>query len=151
MEFIKNLKKDEYENFVKKTPNSHFMQSYGWGQACYKNRGQLPCYVGLKDDDGNLVASALLLKKKTPLNMCYFYSPRGFTMDFSDKKILEEFTRCLREYLKEEQAIYLKLDPPIMYHEIDLEAKKIENGINNYDIFNNFIELGYKHKGFNKL
>lgn len=151
MKFIKNLNEKEYQTFWEKTPNNHFMQSYEWGQACQKNRDQIPCYVGLKDDNDNLVAAALLLKKKTPLNMCYFYAPRGFTMNFKDKKILKEFTNELKKYLKEENAIYLKLDPPIMYQEVDTEGNIIKDGINNYDIYNNFIDLGYKHKGFNKL
>ena len=69
MKFIKDLKEKEYREFWKSTPNNHFMQSYEWGQAQEKNRDQIPCYVGLKDDDGNVVAAALLLKKKTPLNM----------------------------------------------------------------------------------
>jgi len=151
MEFIDNLTEKEYKNFWKKAPNNHFMQSYGWGKACEKNRNQIPCYVGLKDDKGKIVAASLLLKKKTPLNMCYFYAPRGFTMDFNNKEVLSEFTSELKKYLKRENAIYLKLDPPIMYQEIDGEANKIDGGKNNYDIFNNFINLGYKHKGFNKL
>lgn len=151
MKFIKNLSEKEYQAFWEKTPNNHFMQSYEWGQACKKNRNQIPCYVGLKDDDGNVVAASLLLKKKTPLNMCYFYAPRGFTMDFSNKEILSEFTKHLKNYLKEEKAIYLKLDPPLMYQEIDVEGNKIEGGLNNYKIFNLFNNLGYKHKGFNKL
>ena len=151
MKFVDNLTEKEYQKFWEKTPNNHFMQSYEWGQCCKKNRDQIPVYVGLKDDNNKLIAAALLLKKKTPLNMCYFYSPRGFTMDFSDKKILTEFTKELKNYLKKENAIYLKLDPPIMYQEIDEQANKIENGLNNYKIYNNFINLGYKHKGFNKL
>lgn len=151
MKFIENLTKKEYEEFWSKTPNNHFMQSYGWGQASKKNRNQDPIYVGLKDDNDKLVAAALLLKKKTPLNMCYFYCPRGYTINFDDKKILTEFTNKLKEFLKKENAIYLKLDPPIMYQEIDEEANKIDGGKNNYVIFNNFINLGYKHKGFNKL
>ena len=151
MQFIEKLSEKEYRDFWSKTPNNHFMQSYEWGQVQKNNRSLEPCYVGLKDDNNNIVATALLLKKKTPLNMCYFYSPRGFTMDFSDKKVLTEFTKELKNYLKKENAIYLKLDPPIMYQEIDEEAKRIENGDNNYKIFNNFNNLGYKHKGFNKL
>ena len=83
--------------------------------------------------------------------MCYFYCPRGYTINFDDKIILTEFTNRLKEFLKKENAIYLKLDPPIMYQEIDEEANKIDGGKNNYVIFNNFINLGYKHKGFNKL
>ena len=151
MKFVNNLSKKEYTDFWEKTENNHFMQSYEWGQACYKNRNQEPIYVGLKDDKNNLIAAALLLKKKTPLNMCYFYSPRGFTMDFNDKKILTEFTNGLKNFLKEENAIYLKLDPPLMYQEIDINANRLDGGKNNYKIFNNFINLGYKHKGFNKL
>lgn len=151
MQFIKNLEEKEYIEFWKKTANNHFMQSYGWGQACKKNRDQIPMYVGLKNDKGEIIATALLLKKKTPLNMCYFYCPRGFTMDYSNKETLTAFTNELKKFLKEENAIYLKLDPPIMYQEIDEEANKIEGGLNNYTIYNNFVNLGYKHKGFNKL
>lgn len=151
MKFITNLNKEEYETFWSQTFNNHFMQSYGWGQACQKNRNQEPIYVGLKDDNDKIVAAALLLKKKTPLNMCYFYCPRGFTMDFNNQKVLKTFTEELKKYLKEQNAIYLRLDPPIMYQEIDEEANKIEGGKNNYDIYNNFLSLGYKHQGFNKL
>lgn len=151
MKFIKDLSEKEYQAFWEKTPNNHFMQSYEWGQACKKNRDQIPCYVGLKNDKDELVAAALLLKKKTPLNMCYFYAPRGFTMNFEDNKVLTEFTNGLKNYLKEENAIYLKLDPPLMYQEVNTEGEKVEDGKNNYVIFNNFLNLGYKHKGFNKL
>ena len=56
-------------------------------------------------------------------------------MDFSDQKVLTEFTKQLKNYLKKENAIYLKIDPPIMYQEIDEEANKIEGGNNNYKIF----------------
>ena len=101
MKFIKNLSEKEYQAFWEKTSNNHFMQSYEWGQACKKNRDQIPCYVGLKNDKEELVAAALLLKKKTPLNMCYFYAPRGFTMNFEDNKILTEFTNGLKNYLKD--------------------------------------------------
>ncbi|MBQ4031942.1 MAG: peptidoglycan bridge formation glycyltransferase FemA/FemB family protein [Bacilli bacterium] len=150
MEFIKDLKEKEYRDFWRSTPNNHFMQSYEWGQVQKKSRDQIPCYVGLKDN-GKLVAAALLLKKKTPLNMCYFYVPRGFTLDYSDEKVVTEFTKHLKEYLKEENAIYLKIDPPLMYQEIDEEANPVKDGLNNYDVYENFIKLGYKHQGFNKL
>ena len=150
MEFIKDLKENEYRDFWRSTPNNHFMQSYEWGQVQKKSRDQIPCYIGLKNK-GKLVAAALLLKKKTPLNMCYFYVPRGFTLDYSNKEVIEEFTKHLKEYLKEENAIYLKIDPPLMYQEIDEEANPIKDGLNNYDVYEEFIKLGYKHQGFNKL
>ena len=33
--------------------------------------------------------------------MCYFYAPRGFTMDFKNKEVLTEFTKYLKEYFVE--------------------------------------------------
>ncbi len=151
MQFVKNLSKKEYQEFWESTLNNHFMQSYEWGVAQSKTRGYENIYVGLKDDSNKLVAATLLLKKKTPFKMCYFYAPRGFTMDFSNNKVLEEFTKGLKNFLKEENAIYLKLDPPLYYHEINIDGTIKENGKNNYQIFNNFLNLGYIHKGFNKL
>lgn len=151
MQFVKNLSKKEYQKFWESTFNNHFMQSYEWGIAQSKTRGYENIYVGLKDSNGNLVAASLLLKKKTPFNMCYFYAPRGYTMDFSNKQVLEEYTKELKKFLQKENAIYLKLDPPLFYHEINIDATTKENGQNNYQIFNNFIHLGYIHKGFNKL
>ncbi len=151
MRFIKKLSEKEYRKFWQSTENNHFLQSYEWGQAQEKNRNQIPYYVGLIDDNGNLLAAALLLKKKIPFNLCYFYAPRGYTMDFNNKEVLSEFTKELKTFLKEEKAIYLKIDPPIMYQEVDTNAEKIKDGKNNYKIFNTFINLGYKHKGFNKL
>ncbi len=151
MKFVNNIDEEEYKKFWESMPNNHFMQSYEWGIIQQKNRNQIPEYVGLKDESGNLQAAALLLKKKTPLNMCYYYSPRGFTMDFSNKELLKTFTEELKKYLEKENAIYLKLDPPIMYQEVDENAQIVKNGLNNYEIYNSFIELGYKHKGFNKL
>lgn len=150
MQFIDNLTEKEYRVFWENASNNHFMQSYEWGSIQEKNRGYKAYYVGLKDND-KLVAAALLLKKSTPFNMCYFYCPRGFTMDFKNNQVLKCFTEGLKEFLRKENGIYLKLDPPLMYHEIDIEGNKIENGKNNYEVFNNFIHLGYKHCGFNKL
>ena len=151
MRFIKNLSEKEYQKFWENNEYNHFMQSYEWGKACEKNRNQIPYYVGLMNDDGKIVAEALLLKKKTPLNMCYFYSPRGFTLDYNNKEILSEFTKELKKFIKEENGIYIKMDPPIMYQELDNNAEKIKNGKNNYTIFNNIINLNYKHHGFTKL
>lgn len=150
MEFITQLSEKEYRSFWEKSNLNHFMQSYEWGQICQKNRQQIPYYVGLKDKN-QIVAAALLLKKETPLKMCYFYAPRGFTLDFGNQQLLRKFTAELKTFLKKENAIYLKIDPPIEYQTIDENALPIKGEKNNYLIFNNLLKLGYRHQGFNKL
>ena len=139
MKFVSNLNKNDYISFFNAQKDAHFLQSYEWGLTQKEGRGLIPSYVGLIDDDNNVVAVALLLKRKTPLNMCYFYAPRGFVIDYTNEKYFEEFTNGLKKYLKEENAIYLKVDPGIKYQDIDAMANPIKNGQNNYEIFNNFI------------
>lgn len=150
MEFVQNLTKEEYESFWASTSINHFMQSYEWGQIQKETRGYEVYYVGLKEKK-KVVAAAMLLKRNAPMHMCYFYSPRGFTMDFTNKKVIEEFTKGLKQFLQEQNAIYLKMDPPLFYQEIDIDGNKIEGGKNNYNVYNHLISLGYKHGGFYKL
>lgn len=150
MKFIENIKEEEYLAFCQKN-NAHFLQTWAWGLVNKECRSLVPCYVGLLDDNNNLIVASLLLKKITPFNMTYFYAPRGFVMNMQDKALLKEFTKYLKIYLKKENGIYLKVDPAIKYHDIDMEANKIAGGANNYQLFNNFIDLGYIHKGFTKI
>ena len=149
MKFIKEIKEEEYIKFANQN-KAHFMQTWAWGLVNKESRGLTPCFVGLKDDN-NLVAATLLLKKKVPFNMSYFYAPRGFIMNMQDENLLKEFTNGLKKYLKDENGIYLKVDPGIKYHDIDENGLKVPDGKNNYSLFNSFINLGYIHKGFNKL
>lgn len=146
MEFVTNIEEKEYENFVSKNKKSHFMQSYYWGEVMkYKNF--TPHYVGIKED-GNLVATALLLEKKMFKNLSYFYCPRGYIMDYSNYALLEKFTTELISYAKKNNAIYIKIDPDIKRHNLDVDGN-IDDSYNNYDLMKQLNKLGYKHKGFN--
>ena len=151
MKFDVNISKDDYIKFWKENSNQHFLNSYWWGIVSKNNKGVEPLYVGLRDKDNNILCETLLLKKKTPLNMCYYYAPRGYVIDWNNKKLVDEFTNAIKKYMKDTNAIYLRIDPAIMYQEIDMEANPIKDGKNNYELFNYLKELGYKHKGFYKL
>src|SRR5574344_181780 len=151
MKFDANISKDEYVNFWEKSNQAHFLNAYPWGIINQNNRAEIAMYVGLKDSNDKILCETLLLKKITPLHMCYFYAPRGFLIDWKDKELVKAFTKSLKQFIKDENAIYLKVDPAIMYQEIDIDAKKIPMGKNNYDLFRYLISLGYVHQGFNKL
>lgn len=151
MKFVDNIKKDDYINFFNKNKNSHFLQSYAWGQTNEKTRGKEAVYVGIIDEKENILCETLLLKKKTPFNMCYFYAPRGFIIDYKNTQLLEFFVNELKSYLKRKNAIYMRVNPGIKYQDIDENAIPVKNGDNNYELFNKFLELGFIHQGFNKL
>ena len=147
MILFSKIDKEQYKDFYSKNAQS-FMQSYEWGEFNKIGRNQIPHYVGLIED-GKVLCEALLLEKRM-FNLSYFYSPRGFIIDFNNYELLKKFTIELGKYIKKNNGIYLKFDPEIEYQEIDDNACPIPSGYNNYDLFNNIISLGYKHTGFTK-
>ena len=151
MKFIDNVDIKRYREFESKHEKSHFLQSYEWGQFCKNAKGQIPCYVGMEDNDGNLVASCLILLRRTPFGFSYGYAPRGFVLDYSNKDVINEFTNYLKQYMKDNKIIYIKFDPDIKYQDIDDDGNKIDGGKNNYELYNYMLSLGYKHTGFYKL
>ena len=146
MEFVENISDKEYDEFLKKSPEAHFMQTREFGEI-RKVKRFIPHLVGLKDND-KLVCTALLLEKNWPHKLKYYYVPRGYTIDYNNKDLLKEFTNELIKYCKKTKAVFLKIDPGIKRYSIDLDGKKID-GIDNTPLHNYLIKLGYKHLGYN--
>ncbi|MDD3453042.1 MAG: peptidoglycan bridge formation glycyltransferase FemA/FemB family protein [Bacilli bacterium] len=145
MNFIENIDEFEYEEFVKNNDKSHFMQSYYWGEVMkYKNFK--PHYVGLKEN-GKIVATALLLKKKLIGKYCYFYCPRGYILDYQNKSLIKIFTDKLKKYAKKNKCLFIKIDPDIKLHDLDSDGNIIGN--DNYQLVEYLKKLGYNHTGFN--
>lgn len=151
MKFIQNVEISKYREFENEHKKSHFLQSYEWGQFCKRAKRQIPRYVGMEDNDGNLIASCLILLRKTPFGFSYGYAPRGFVLDYNNKDVIKEFTNYLKQYMKDNKIIYIKFDPDIKYQDIDDDGNKIDDGENNYELYNYMLSLGYKHTGFYKL
>ncbi len=135
MEFITNINKKEYDDFlIKESQYNHFLQSSMWAEVKETESSLSAEYVGVKKDN-KLIATALLLKKKLPLNYCYYYSPRGFIIDWDNKNLVEYFTTNIKNYVKKNKGIFIKLDPQFQKDEII-----------KYNILK---ENKYKHLGFN--
>ena len=143
------ITREEFDKYFNGSKYSHFMQTSSWGEVS-KVRNQTPVYVGLKDGK-KIVAAALLLKRSMPLGYCYFYACKGFCLDYSNEKIFHEFTVGIKQFLKDNKAVNLIVDPEIMYQEIDANAQAVDGGKNNYPIYNMFVKEGYKHQGFTRL
>lgn len=138
---------DEYEKFVLNSDNSNFMQSRYWGEVMrYKNFE--PHYLVLKNND-KIVASALLLRKKLLGKYSYYYIPRGYTIDYDNFELIKIFTEKLKEYAKKNGAIYIKIDPDIKLHDLDLDGNVVGNN-NKFELLRFLESIGYKHMGFFK-
>ena len=150
MKFIENVDKNEYEEFVENhKTKSHFLQSYDWGLFSKDNKNVTPYYVGLENDKKKLVATALLLQRKMQLGYSYFYCPRGFVCDYSNKEIIKEFTEEIKKFAKKKKVIFLKIDPDVKLQNLDIDGNELE-GHTNFELVNYLKNLGYKHLGYNK-
>ena len=144
---LKELTSKEFESFASKHPLVTFHQKESWGKL-KKNNGWDYELLGLYDDK-NLKAATLLLNKKMPLGLKMFYAPRGYLIDFNDKKLLKEFTEQLKNHVRAKNGIFIKIDPYVINKERDINGEIIEDGIDNTEVVNYLKSLGYKHHGFN--
>lgn len=140
----------EFKKLADKSPQITFHQTSSWANLKSTN-GWLHYYVALKKEE-ECKACALLLTKKIPIiNKYIFYSPRGFLIDYSNKELLKNFTEEIKKFVKRKKGIFIKIDPYVSYIEHDNNGKIVENGLNNKDCYQNLIDLGYKHFGFNLM
>lgn len=144
MELV-TLTKEEFLNFSLTNKYTSFFQTPYWGEIKSKN-GWDAHYLGLKDKE-KLIAATLLLSKKIKFFKTMYYAPRGFLLDYEDEKTITEFTKKIKEYLKENDALFLKVNPYLDYQQHDFDGNIIENTAKK-DFMNLMKKLGYKHMGF---
>ena len=145
-----NLSKEEFKKFADKHEQITFHQTEEWANLKKVNNWD-SYYVGLKDND-KVIAGAMLLAKTLPIiKKKMFYSPRGFLIDYNNKQILKEFTNQLKDYIKKEKGIFVKIDPYVEYQEHDNNGEIIKGGYNNKEAVKNLQDLGYKFFGFNTM
>lgn len=152
--FEKNIEKKEYQNFIEQADTVSFMQSSNWANV---KTDWKSFRLGLYQNE-KLVAVALLLIKKLTNGIAMGYVPRGYVIDFSNKIILQEFTKGIKQVAKEEHCYMIKIDPNFCFHETNiLEFEKntpidipILFSKNNKTYHENLLALHYKHKGFPK-
>ena len=148
---LKELNIDKFDEFVRNNKyKSHFLQSAVWGELSKEKRNLTPYYLGLVDEKGNILAATLLLQKHLPLNLCYFYAPRGYVIDFNDFELLKSFTKELVSFAKKKKAIYIKLDPDIVWQRTKYDGEVILEEAKDKKIMNSLLKLGYHHLGFTK-
>lgn len=147
---LKKLSEKEFKKFADKNPEITFYQTISWAHLKKKN-GWVAHYLGLEKDN-KIIAGSLILAKTLPvIKKKMFYAPRGFLIDYQNKEILEEFTKQLKEYAKNEHAIFIKIDPYVEYKEHDNNGDIVKDGLDNSICVDNLKSLGYKHFGFNLM
>ena len=147
---LKNIEKEEFDKYVENhKTKSHFLQSLSWGEFSKAKKNLTPYYLGLVNDNDELVGATLLLEKHLPMNYTYFYAPRGFVIDYKKKELVREMTEKVVNFAIGKKAIFVKIDPDLIktrYNYLDEEIKNDDFE----EIFNTLKSVGFKHLGFTK-
>ena len=145
------LEIEKFDDYVRNhKQKSHFLQSAAWGKLAKAKKNLYPYYVGLIDENNDIVGATLLLQKKLPLNLSYFYAPRGYVIDFHNKDLLKIMTEQVIKFIKTKKGIFLKIDPDLVINSSDYEGKENIPEYNREETLKNIEACGFKHLGFTK-
>ena len=140
------LTKEEFNKFADNHELGIFFQSSYWGEL-KKETGWNSHLVGIKEDN-KIVGASLLLAKKIPVfNKYIFYSPRGFLIDYNNLDFVEKYVKEVKKYVKENNGIFLKINPLVKYQDRDINGDIKEEGTNNFQLVEKLKQLDFKHTG----
>mgnify|MGYP004522495235 FL=1 len=146
MEIIQ-ITKEEFDKFADNCPYKNFYQTSAYGMLMDRHSFD-DYYLAMRDDFGNIKAATLILITKAFIGYKWGYCPRGYLIDFNDFELVKNFTQLIKIFLNKRNFMFIKIDPYIIYKSHDKDGKIIP-GIDNSNIVNNLLELGYIHNGFN--
>lgn len=141
-----NLTTAEFGDFTDKMPYRHFTQMVG-NYELKVAEGTETHLVGVKDKDDNVIAACLLTAVPVMKFFKYFYSNRGPVIDYDNKELVHYFFRELKAYVKQYNALYLRVDPYLPYQYRNHDGEITGNAGHDW-IFDKMEQLGYIHQGF---
>lgn len=138
------LNEEQFRNYSSNHINRNFCQTLEY--ANMKNAdGYKTIYLGLIDDEKNILAGSLILEKNINTKYKYGFSPNGFLIDYDNQDLIKNFTDKLKEYLKKQNYIYLRINPIINYRIYDKNLNLIEGNEKNINILR---KCGFNFSGY---
>lgn len=139
MLFVK-ITPEEFEKFTHKH-FSHYTQT----RINYEAQQQAHL-LGVKNDDGNVIAAGMFTEARALKFFKYFYSQRGPILDYSDISLVNFFFKSLTHYLKQHNCLYVLLDPYILENLRNVDGEIIQS-YDNRMLIRTLNQLGYQHQG----
>ncbi len=137
--FIREMSLAEFKEFA----NTHFIGNFheSINYALIKAEEGFE-YEFIAYGADYIVGAALILYKK--IGSVYFgYSPRGFLIDYSNDYLLEDFTNKIKEYYKNRNFAFIKINPEIAIAKLNKDTMNFEYN-ENYKIIDMLTKNGYK-------
>ena len=138
---IIELSELQFKNYSNLHSKKNYKQSIEYAKLKQYN-GYTPYYLGLIDDMENVHAATLLLGKPINNKQKYGYIPNGFLINYSNIDLVQIFTNELKNYLKKQSFIYVRITPQINYQVYNSDFILKEN---NSDIIKELKKIGYEY------
>lgn len=119
-QFIENCNAEELNGFCRSHLYNNIYQTSFWSFVKKEWRHE---YVAVKKEN-EIVASAMILFRKLPLNLTLAYIPRGPIMDYSNEELVQFTLNAIRRFCKKNHAVECKFDPNIILGSYELSQKE---------------------------
>ncbi len=104
--------KDAYNAFVEAHELGSIHQSWEWGEFQSKSAARDKFWPIVIEEDGRIIASALIIRQKLPAGRCWLYCPRGPLVDYSSDNF-SFLCGKVREIARREKAVFWRIDPAL--------------------------------------
>ncbi|MEN6579221.1 MAG: peptidoglycan bridge formation glycyltransferase FemA/FemB family protein [Anaerolineaceae bacterium] len=107
----------QWNDLIQKLPSPHILQTWEWGQSKIKN-GWTPAHYIWEDDQGALLAAALILSRKISVGLPglflkVLYCPKGPSLDWTDQALVPRIMDDLQNFARDQKAVFIKMDPDV--------------------------------------
>ncbi len=137
---------EEFETYMLTHPLRDFSMSSAMDPVQAQS-GWNSEYAAMKED-GKILCATKLLYRQARLGKTAWRAPRGFLIDYHDRKLLKTFTDELSKYIKSKKGYVLTIDPKVIHIQRDIDGKPVEGGINNEAVTEYLKSIGYDHLGY---
>ena len=127
---IIELDKNKYNDYVISNKlNKNFLASSAWGDFLCINNYSTPHYLALVDEQLNIHATTLLLDNNENKKNKYYYIPAGYNIDHNNIELIEEMTKKIIKYCKNNKGIFIDINSKVITKNITSKGK--ETKLNN--------------------
>lgn len=135
---------EQFDSFVQEHPLASILQGSKWSKV-KDNWGHLFTSV---QENGVIVASAMVLVKELPLGYRLYYIPRGPLMDYQNEELVSFYFQSLKAYGKKQKAICIKFDPLVIYDSFLLK-EHTQTKTDEHPVCEYLKKIGAYHYGYN--
>ncbi len=108
-----NISGAEWNEKIAGLPGAHILQTWQWGEL-KGQYGWQPFPQLWHDEQGQVRAAALVLRRAVPGGLSVLYVPRGPLVDWNDRQWSQRVITDLQALARKMGAIFIKIDPELI-------------------------------------